>query len=278
MKRGETEMHAKGEKAVIRTCLVPFVTLLLVGCSRPSVCPRIADSALPGSPIRRKLAGTSVERRPLDCIMVGTGNDVTLVLAAIHGDEPAGVGLVCQLAGYLQRQPSVLAGRKVVLLPLANPDGLARNDRHNARGVDLNRNFPAENRTEDDPGGSHALSEPEARVIERVIRQYAPGRIVSIHQLTAFGPEALSAAIPGGCVDYDGPGRALAERISRYCDLPVEKIGAMPGSLGSYAGVALGIPTVTLELPLYAHQMDDQLLWQRYGRVLVAAIVYPALP
>ena len=33
----------------------------------------------------------------------------------------------------------------VVITPVANPDGFAENVRHNANGVDLNRNFPASN-------------------------------------------------------------------------------------------------------------------------------------
>jgi protein MpaA len=145
---------------------------------------------------------------------------------------------------------------------MANPDGMARNSRHNAHGVDLNRNFEAANRVADKEGGPSALSEPEARVIQEIIQQHSPGRIVSIHQ-------------PLACIDYDGPGLNIANRMAQYCDLPVKKLGARPGSLGSYAGVTLGIPIITLEMLPTDSQSGPQTLWNRYGKALMAAIVYP---
>jgi protein MpaA len=145
---------------------------------------------------------------------------------------------------------------------VANPDGAAHNSRYNAHGVDLNRNFEAANRVADKEGGPSALSEPEARVIHELIRQHSPNRIVSVHQ-------------PLACIDYDGPGLNIANRMAQYCDLPVKKLGARPGSLGSYAGVTLGIPIITLEMLPTDSQSGPQTLWNRYGKALIAAIVYP---
>ena len=90
-----------------RTCLVLLVTLVLCGCSGPTVCLDAVGLAA-GVPIQREIVGKSVEGRPLECIALGAGGDVTFVLAAIHGDEPAGVGLVYRLAGHLQRQRLVV--------------------------------------------------------------------------------------------------------------------------------------------------------------------------
>ena len=67
----------------------------------------------------------------------------------------------------------------------------------------------------------------------------------------------------------------LAESMGRYCDLPVKQLGARPGSLGSYAGVTLGIPTITLELLPEDSKLNSEALWQKYGKSLIAAIVYP---
>jgi protein MpaA len=149
-----------------------------------------------------------------------------------------------------------------VLLAVANPDGVAHRSRFNANGVDLNRNFPAANRVNERKTGPSALSEPEARVIKQLIDQYSPDRIVSIHQ-------------PLACIDYDGPGVDIAARMTFYCDLPVKKLGARPGSLGSYAGVDLKIPIITLEMKANDSNLDSEVLWRKYGRVLIAAIVYP---
>jgi protein MpaA len=149
-----------------------------------------------------------------------------------------------------------------VLLPLANPDGMAAKTRENLRRVDLNRNFATANREDSQENGFRPLSEPETRALQALFKEYEPGRIVSIHQ-------------PLNCIDYDGPGRALATRMAQNCDLPITKLGAKPGSLGSYTGETLGIPTVTLELPAAASNMGETALWQRYGRTLLAAVVYP---
>jgi protein MpaA len=145
---------------------------------------------------------------------------------------------------------------------VANPDGLANNTRYNAKGVDLNRNFEAANRFNSKQTGLVALSEPEARVIRQLIQQYNPDRIVSIHQ-------------PLSCIDYDGPARMLADRMGQYCPLPVKKVGARPGSLGSYAGVTLGLPIITFEMTQADSKLDSAALWRKYGRALLAAIVYP---
>jgi protein MpaA len=185
-----------------------------------------------------------------------------LVLATIHGNEPAGTPLVRRLAEYLEQHTPLLKGRRVVLMPVANPDGMAYGSRYNLHGVDLNRNFATANRINTERFGYTALSEPEARAIQQVIRQYSPDRIVSIHQ-------------PLACIDYDGPALPLAKRMAQYCDLPVKKIGAKPGSLGSYAGMTLGIPIVTFEMLPGDSQLDKEQLWRRYGQALLAAVVYP---
>jgi len=59
--------------------------------------------------------------------------------------------------------------------------------------------------------------------------------------------------------------------------LPVRKLGAKPGSLGSYAGETLRIPIVTFEMPGDASRLDAESLWAKYGNAFVAAVLYPDL-
>jgi protein MpaA len=158
----------------------------------------------------------------------------------------------------------LLQGRRVVFLPIANPDGYVHNVRTNSHGIDLNRNFGASNRQDLRRYGTE-LSEPESTLIAAVLKQYKPVRIVSIHQ-------------PLSCIDYDGPAEQLAQLMAKYCELPVKLVGSRPGSLGSYAGVDLGIPIVTLELPRTAGSLTAPEVWRRYGVALLASITYPAQP
>jgi protein MpaA len=55
---------------------------------------------------------------------------------------------------------------------------------------------------------------------------------------------------PKGCINYDGPAETLAKEMAKLNKYPVKSyIGyETAGSLGTYAGKELQIPTITLEL------------------------------
>jgi protein MpaA len=255
-------------KRILAKLFILLFSLVLVGCNGS------AGKVKLGSSGRYYIAGRSVEGRDIWCIVFGSGEDVTFVLASLHGDECAGTPLVRRLAGYLEDNPEFLVGRTVVLLDEANPDGVLAETRHNSRGVDLNRNYYSENRVNAAQYGLVAMSEAESRIIAGVIWQYGPDRIVSIHQVKDMGRGGLARRYPDGLIDYDGPGKDLAETMSKECVLGVAKLGASPGSLGSYGGVLLRIPTITFELAREAHEIGSEELWKRYGGGLIAAVGY----
>jgi murein peptide amidase A len=207
------------------------------------------------------VVGYSVKERPIVCRRLGDGQYVVLMMASIHGNEAAGTPLLNDLAEHVVANSEILDGVTLVLMPVVNPDGVESGKRYNARGVDLNRNFPAENRQNSSRYGLNALSEPEALAIYQVINDTLPNHIVTLHE-------------PMQCVDYDGPAKALATVMSEFCPLPVEKLGSRPGSLGSYAGVTLGIPTITFELPPNAAGQSPKFLWRFYGEALTQAVLY----
>lgn len=246
--------------------------LALTGCQRRTVYTQFDEMPPPSAAAllgQHHIVGSSVRKIPIMTHVFGQGPDVTFILATIHGDEPVGTPLVRRLAQHLMNNLHLLNGRTIVLLPVANPDGFAHNTRYNARGVDLNRNFSADNRINSEATGLSALSEPEASVINLIIEQYDPDRIISLHQRQNGR---------SGCIDHDGPAADLAGRMAQYCDLPVTKLGAMPGSLGSYAGINLRIPTITLEMQTADSLLSTQTLWRKYGKALLAAITYPDPP
>ena len=184
--------------------------------------------------------------------------ETVLILATIHGNEHAGTPLVELLAGELARDGTALAGKRLVLLPVANPDGFAADRRGNASGVDLNRNFDSANWGAR-RGGATPLSEPESRAILRLLERHPPDRVVSIHQ-------------PVAVIDYDGPGEDFAVAVGAAAGLPVERIGSRPGSLGSYVGLDLGLPILTVELARGAEDLPDAELWERYGAMMLACV------
>lgn len=189
--------------------------------------------------------GRSVEGRPIRMHIFGDGPDRILVLAGVHGDEPAGTAVAARLIRELRSHPELSAGHTVAIIPAVNPDGLRRHSRANARGVDLNRNFPSCDWRPGRPGAlSHGLapcSEPETAAVARAVVLIGPDRIVDIHSISGRRE----------CNNYDGPGQSLAALMSRANGYPVApQIGyPTPGCLGSWTGIDDGIPTVTLELP-----------------------------
>jgi len=177
-----------------------------------------------------------------------------LVLGGIHGDEYSSVSIVFKWMKTLNKYHSGLFHWKVI--PLINPDGLLRkkSQRTNGNGVDLNRNFsPGQNnqtsldywqkRTRKDKRrypGPAPLSEPETRWIEQLIADFNPDAIVAVHA-------------PYGILDFDGPHKAPKHLGALHLKL----LGTYPGSLGNYAGIQLGKPVITIELP-YAGIMPSR--------------------
>jgi len=207
----------------------------------------------------RSVVGHSVLGVPIQQLRLGNGSYRILILASIHGNESLGTQLLLRLADYLQENHDLLSDCTIALLPNVNPDGVKSQSRFNSQGVDLNRNFPAENRQNSRRFGFTPLSEPESLAIHDVILDLNPHHIVTLHE-------------PLACVDYDGPALSLARAMSAECPLPVKKLGSRPGSLGSFAGVTLQIPTITFELSRTDQQQTDESLWRIYGNALLAAV------
>jgi len=102
------------------------------------------------------------------------------------------------------------------------------------------------------------MSEPETGVVVKLIESERPVLIISVHS-------------PMNMINFDGPARKRAKKMSRISGLALKKsIGyATPGSLGTYAGVERHIPTITLELP-NAQNIDE--FWEPVRDALIFAI------
>lgn len=237
---------------------------LVCGCQPGSKDP-YAPQILTPQQTHVETLGYSVQGRAVELFTMGRGLQKTLIIATIHGNEDAGTPLVGELMSKLRQRPSLLDSATVLIIPVANPDGMALRTRNNVNGVDLNRNFPASNRINNQLNGITGLTEPESKILHDLILREMPDRIVTLHQ-------------PLVCLDYDGPGEDIARRMGQYCDLPVKKLGGRPGSLGSFSGIEQNIPIITMELRKSDSNLTSTQLWQKYGIALLAAITYPNSP
>jgi len=56
--------------------------------------------------------------------------------------------------------------------------------------------------------------------------------------------------------------------------LPLEKLGARPGSLGSYIGLELNMPIITVEMAKEDSKASEAQLWRDYKDMLIEAVNY----
>jgi len=195
--------------------------------------------------IARLPACTSHEGRPIphaDADGHDSRGKRILVLGMIHGDEPLSGEMALEWEGRLHKIEHRNSWR---VIPLLNPDGLKRKTRMNAKGVDLNRNFPTKDweaeamnfwkkTSKQDPRrfpGTAAASEAETKCILAHIKEFKPDFIVSVHT-------------PYHVLDFDGPKMTFP----RYKDLPWRALGNFPGSLGRLMWKDFQIPVLTVEL------------------------------
>ncbi len=206
------------------------------------------------------IIGFSAEGEPIVAYFFEGREPGILIIGSIHGSEPGGATLCEHLLWRLR--DGTPDDRRVVVVPKANPDGLLRLRRENARGVDLNRNFPAANFRRSSTGGPEPLSEPESRALYDLVREERPGLVISIHE-------------PLGVVDYDGPATEWAHCLAERIRLPLRRLGALAGSMGSWVGETLGLPIVTLELPRGAARPSTAASWEAYASALLDTIAWP---
>jgi protein MpaA len=222
--------------------------------------------------------------------------DVSIIMCGVHGDEITPVKFCFDIMEHLKTvysDPNLLknefANKVVILAPLVNPDSFfkIRPTRVNARGVDVNRNFPTKDWAKDarklwissfrkdkrrNPGLT-SNSEPEVVFQMNLIKRYGPDKIISVHS-------------PLTMIDYDGPGtviigsidgnkaQALLSRMSKDAsDYRIEDYPFFPGSLGNWAGKERDIPTYTLELPT-SDPSKSALYWKQFKSAIHNAIAH----
>jgi protein MpaA len=204
--------------------------LLLFIVSGLASSPATASGA--GRPIP---LGRSVGGRPIEAYEVGdrSSSRKILVVGCIHGNEPAGIAIARLLEQSSPRESDLW------IVPVLNPDGFAADMRGNARGVDLNRNFPWRWRPLGGLyySGPRPLSEPESRIGYRLIERIRPTISIWFHQHL-------------GVVDESGGSLAVERRFASFVALPIARLVRYPGSATGWENHAFpGTTAFVVELP-----------------------------
>jgi Predicted carboxypeptidase len=134
-------------------------------------------------PVRTIEIGRSAEGRPIEAVVFGDGSRKLVVVGATHGAPEANTyRLALALIEHFRAHPTEIPPDvRLAIIPVLNPDGLARGWRFDAAGVDLNRNMDTSHDTcpendwrprvqgargiVSDTGGPYPDSQIESRII-----------------------------------------------------------------------------------------------------------------
>ena len=139
-----------------------------------------------------------------------------LVISGQHGDEVSPVYAMLDLAEDLARDPALLRGTALVIVPVVNPDGFAADRRFNARGADLNRSW-------------RSSSAPETRAVQRLVNRFKPQVVIDLHEWMDQDP------VHTNCIEVAGfgaePQLKLARLVTAFSRHEMARRGGNPNSI-----------------------------------------------
>lgn len=191
--------------------------------------------------MRSKVIGRTSNNLAINAFLFGNQRPSSLIIGGVHGDEKEGVALsYALLSEFVKSYPYTFG---LAIIPCLNLDGFLNNTRQNSNGVDLNRNLPTKDWSENYDQkrfhpGAYANSESENIALVNFIEKNPLVFIMSLH---SYKKELLN--INGDCGPIDNfLNKELGISLERDMGYPT------PGCLGTFAGFEKKIPTITYEL------------------------------
>lgn len=235
----------------------------------------IQPPMLPPAPL---VIGYSTQGRSLEAYRFGHGRRRLVLIGGIHGSEWNTILLAYQAVDFFSAHPEAIPPDvTLVIIPAANPDGQARalghdgrftasevqnnavqdgipTGRLNARGVDLNRNWPCNwspvghfGRREVS-GGRVPFSEPETRALAAFLTRPPADGVIFWHS-------AAAGVYAGGCKQRFAPSDALGKAYARGSGYPFQQAFTsypITGDATDWLSTQ-GIPAVVVELSDHTH-------------------------
>lgn len=232
-----------------------------------------------------RIMGRSHDNRPISMIRIGLGIESLVLTAGIHGQESVNPVLLVKLAEeycqayaenlFVEKYPirEFLNRCSVTILPLVNPDGyetalhgfdtirnpilrqmckmrgISREQwKYNARGVDINKNFPCKSYTPQQLG-EYPGSEQETQALIRVFDEYETIGYIDFHsrgRIIYYYRQAMPFS-------YNQKNHKLARYMQRLSDYSIGKrddtydSGENSGSPVNYYSQLLSKPAIVVE-------------------------------
>ncbi len=176
--------------------------------------------------------GHSVQGRAIHAVTFGTGPTHVLLWSQMHGDESTATMALADIVRFFAQSDDGLRVTirdrlTVVMLPMLNPDGAEVFRRHNAVGVDINRD-------------ARRLATPEGRVLKALRDSLQPAFGFNLHDQSARNTAgadgaqvaiALLAPAADSARSY-GPVRSRARALASI--LARGLADAIPGRVAKY--------------------------------------------
>ena len=176
--------------------------------------------------------GRSVQERPIRAVTFGKGSTPVLLWSQMHGDESTATMALTDVIRYFAEGDddlrTLIADRlTVTMVPMLNPDGAEVFRRHNAVGVDINRD-------------ARRLATPEAQTLKHLRDSIAPAFGFNLHDQSArnsagAGGEPVAIALLAPAADSArsyGPVRTRARSLAAL--LATGLNSAIPGRVAKY--------------------------------------------
>ena len=159
--------------------------------------------------------GRSIEGRAINAVTMGTGPITVLLWSQMHGDESTASMSLADIIHWFAASPEDDGLRRkleerltITMIPMLNPDGAERFIRHNAIGIDVNRD-------------ARRLATPEGRILKAVRDSLEADFGFNLHDQgsRSAGPEGdlVAIALLAPAADEDrswGPVRQRARQLS----------------------------------------------------------------
>lgn len=175
----------------------------------------------------------SIEGRAINAITVGEGATTVFLWSQMHGDESAASMSLADIVHWFATSPEddrlrrLLADRlTITMIPMLNPDGAERFIRHNAIGVDVNRD-------------AQRLATPEGRILKAVRDSIEADFGFNLHdqgtRTAGEGGDVVAIALLAPAADEERswtPTRQRARHLSAVVAAALEP--EIPGRIARY--------------------------------------------
>lgn len=177
--------------------------------------------------------GTSLEGRSINLISCGTGNKRILLWSQMHGDEYTATLALLDIFTLLTRRASeerwiqeMLEETRLYFIPMLNPDGAERRQRHTAQNLDMNRD-------------ALALMTPEAKLLRQAQLRLKPQFGFNLHDQALWTagdrPAVTAIALLAPALDRKKSTPRVRLRAMRVAALIARVLGQfIPRNIASY--------------------------------------------